>query len=634
MPSFALAAALVAGLASADGGYYPRVWGVAGLATCAVAVAALVGAKRIALGRREWLMLAALGGLLAWTAATATRPGLATAAVPELERGALYLAVLWAALLVVRRETAVACLGGLLTGTVGVCIAALALYLFPNGAPPNALEGRLLFQPLGYANAMGILAGMAVILALAFAVHAPQLRVRALAAGSLVPLIVTVAFSASRGAAASVVLALGVVVAADPARRRLGATAAVVLPLPLLAVWASSRTSVGNSHAEASQVARDGRIVAGLIVLLTLAVVAIAYAALRDGGRVRSGGRLGLLALGGAGVGLVAAVALGVAKGVAGTLGDRPAYWHAAWQDYLAHPVLGSGPGSFETAWLRYRTIPSATLDAHNLYLETLAELGPVGLVVLVALLALPLTAVVAARRRHPLAVAAAGAYVAFLAHAAVDWDWEMPVVTVTALVCAVVVLKAARPRAGFDSGCRPRTGGHAPARGRDRLRPRRKRRAGRIGVGCRDRQLGIRTTARTVGVAVAALVGGAELPARRDGARRRRRRGGAAESPPCARAGSSGLANLVRARARLTRRPACRVPRDRQAQPTGGHSSERTCRSWPRVSGRTYQVTITIATVNPVATAAASPPKRTSPTTKTAQTIPNARQAVPTRNS
>jgi hypothetical protein len=448
VPSFALTTALVAGLASADGGYYPRVWGVAGLAACAVALAALVGAKRIALGRREWLMLAAMAALLAWTAAAATRPGLATAAVPELERGGLYLAVLWAALLVVRRETAVACLGGLLTGTVGVCSAALALYLFPNGAPPNALEGRLLFQPLGYANAMGILAGMAVILALAFAVHAPQLRVRALAAGSLVPLIVTVAFSASRGAAASVVLALGVVVAADPARRRVGATAVVVLPLPLLAVWASSRTSVGNSHAEASQVARDGRIVAGLIVLLTLALVAIAHAALRDGGRVRSGGRLGLLALGGAGVGLVAAVALGVAKGVAGTLGDRPAYWHAAWQDYLAHPVLGSGSGSFETAWLRYRTIPSGTLDAHNLYLETLAELGPVGLVVLVALLALPLTAAVAARRRHPFAVAAAGAYVAFLAHAAVDWDWEMPVVTVTALVGAIVVLKTACPRA------------------------------------------------------------------------------------------------------------------------------------------------------------------------------------------
>ena len=83
-------------------------------------------------------------------------------------------------------------------------------------------------------------------------------------------------------------------------------------------------------------------------------------------------------------------------------------------------------------------------LDAHSLYLETLAELGPLGLVLLVCALVTPLCAVDTARR-HPLATAALGAYVAFLVHAGIDWDWEMPAVTLAALVCGVGLLLAAR---------------------------------------------------------------------------------------------------------------------------------------------------------------------------------------------
>ena len=79
-------------------------------------------------------------------------------------------------------------------------------------------------------------------------------------------------------------------------------------------------------------------------------------------------------------------------------------------------------------------------LDAHNLYLETLAELGPIGLALLVVLLGLPLVTALRVRW-HPLASAATGAYVAFLSHAALDWDWEMPVVTLAGLVCGAVLV-------------------------------------------------------------------------------------------------------------------------------------------------------------------------------------------------
>src|SRR5262249_6943739 len=77
---------------------------------------------------------------------------------------------------------------------------------------------------------------------------------------------------------------------------------------------------------------------------------------------------------------------------------------------------------------------------------ETLAELGPPGLALLLATLVSPLVAAVRARR-HPLVPAASGAYVALLAHAGVDWDWEMTAVTLTGLFCGAALLVAARGR-------------------------------------------------------------------------------------------------------------------------------------------------------------------------------------------
>jgi tetratricopeptide (TPR) repeat protein len=77
--------------------------------------------------------------------------------------------------------------------------------------------------------------------------------------------------------------------------------------------------------------------------------------------------------------------------------------------------------------------------DAHNLYLETLSELGVPGLLLLVGALGLPLVCI--GRRRE--LFAAAGAYAAFLAHAAVDWDWEIPAVTLAALLCGAALLAA-----------------------------------------------------------------------------------------------------------------------------------------------------------------------------------------------
>jgi O-antigen ligase len=156
----------------------------------------------------------------------------------------------------------------------------------------------------------------------------------------------------------------------------------------------------------------------------------------------------------GAALVLVAAVA-GVAAAVAaaGTGGDRPAYWRAALGDARSAPVLGSGAGTFAGYWSEHRTIDRNVQDAHSLYLETLAELGPVGLGLLAGTLVVPLVAAFRSRL-EPHTAGAAAAFAAFAVHAGVDWDWEMPAVTVAALVCAASLLAGARrePIAGASA--------------------------------------------------------------------------------------------------------------------------------------------------------------------------------------
>jgi tetratricopeptide (TPR) repeat protein len=122
----------------------------------------------------------------------------------------------------------------------------------------------------------------------------------------------------------------------------------------------------------------------------------------------------------------------------------RAELWEEAWNQWLDNPVLGEGAGTYEQYWNEHRPIEHKVRDAHSLYLETLGELGPIGLALLLLALAVPVAAAFGARR-HPLAAGAFGAYVAYLVHAAVDWDWELPAVTVAALAAgaALIALRA-----------------------------------------------------------------------------------------------------------------------------------------------------------------------------------------------
>jgi hypothetical protein len=294
--------------------------------------------------------------------------------------------------------------------------------LFPGGAAPDYYEGRLLSQPIGYANGMGMLAVFGLVLAFAFASHGNAVA-RHLSAALLVPFAAALALTGSRGAAAAFVAALVLLLT-----RKDGAPSLAVLVLPAAAGVVATLSHVTDAASAPDVVAHDGRSVAAVIAVLALVNTALPTAQRRS--------RLPLTAA-------VAIAVLGCAA-LPFAAYDRLPFWRAALVDYAAHPLLGSGPGSFAAAWLRYRDVADSTLDAHSLYLQTLAEIGPLGLLALLVALAVPLSGIRRTRSRYAPAVAAA--YAAFLFHAAIDWDWQLPAVTLVGVVLGATLIVDSRP--------------------------------------------------------------------------------------------------------------------------------------------------------------------------------------------
>ena len=118
--------------------------------------------------------------------------------------------------------------------------------------------------------------------------------------------------------------------------------------------------------------------------------------------------------------------------------------WETSWESLKRDPVLGNGAGTFWQLWAANPDRREDTTEGHSLYMEALGELGLIGLALLVFALATPLGGALRARAT-PLGAPAAGAYAAWLAHAGIDWDWELVGVTAPALLCGVSLLAAAR---------------------------------------------------------------------------------------------------------------------------------------------------------------------------------------------
>jgi O-Antigen ligase len=449
-----LAFLLVALLGFDEGGFAPPSWVWSAALLGAVAGAFFTG-RAAAPAPSETAFLGALAGLLAWTLLSTAWSLDPAASVLEGERLLLYVATAAALIVLARRSSRAAMLAGGLCAVAALCLAGLADVLVgddPVGAvsadPGSPLR---LSEPVGYANAVAILAAMGVLLALGLTSRDRRAAARA-ACFALVPLLLaTLYFTYGRGAWLALGLGLGVALAVGPNRRTLALAALAAAPAALAAVFAAA---VLDSHAALAAVlslcAGVSAAAGGWLpalgrsldrrVGLALTAAAAAAASLVI---VGAGGPVSLArdAYRSFTTPTDAASGSGRLLTLAGS--SRVDYWRVAWRDVEDHPALGSGAGSYRRYWLRHRPIPQPARDAHSLYLETLGELGPIGLILLLAALGLPLAAAVIAR--DSLTPVALGPYAAYLAHAGQDWDWELPAVTVAALVCALALLLASR---------------------------------------------------------------------------------------------------------------------------------------------------------------------------------------------
>ncbi|MGN6380907.1 MAG: O-antigen ligase family protein [Gaiellales bacterium] len=470
--------AVLAAVAAANGGYDPPSWGLATVLLLTVAGVALAVRPELALSRPELVMLASFFALTAWMLASALWSDDAGASFLAAERGLVYVAALTAVFVLARPRMVVGLLAGCLAAAVATVMNGLVGLIVPSTVAVHgvAQTGRMA-APVGYWNGLAVVAAIGLIIGCGLAARSSTAAGRLAALAPLPVLAVGLYLTFSRGGwlalafglvamllletrrwqlacvltACAPALALDVLVtagspalthvgsplgAATSQGHRLGLTIAATLPL--MAAAAVATLWIERRWSPSPRVTRIARVLALVTVLAVAASPVVVYGSpaavaqhlyddfnARAPGGFRAGRSLNarLFSLSGNG---------------------RIALWRAAFSDYHRHPLVGSGGGTYERWWLGHRPSTLKVRNAHSLYLETLAELGPAGLVVLILAMGTPL--VVAVRRRSsPLIAVAAAAYLAYVLHAGVDWDFQLPGVTLFGLACGAAVLVGTR---------------------------------------------------------------------------------------------------------------------------------------------------------------------------------------------
>ena len=440
------AAALTA-VAWWSGGYFPQSWGALLLAVAIGIAAVAILADHVELGRSSAALVGALVLLVAWQVVTTAWAVAPDAPTLEAERTLVYASAVFLALLAVGRGRASALVLSVLVGGGAVTIGGLCAHALGAGTPDDRLE-----LPVGYPNASGIVAAATLVLGLALATGSPA-AVRAVAGGLAPSAAVALALSLSRGSILAATLGVVVLCLVGTGLRDLATIALTVVPAILAVVVAS----LAGDLQDAGAAPREALTLAAVAALSAAGAWVAASRRPAPAGRTPGARTHPLLV----GVCVLAACALvGVAvyqvresrsapSALAGapdrllstSTSSRGDYWAVAAHMVEAHPLGGEGAGGFTRVWLRDRPALLFVRDAHNLYLETLAELGPLGLALLLAALCTPLAGV---RRVVSTAAgrAALAAYAALVAHAALDWDWELPAVAACTLLLGVALVR------------------------------------------------------------------------------------------------------------------------------------------------------------------------------------------------
>ena len=418
------------------GGYYESTYSLlaAALWLSLAAAAALTGL------RRPSPALGFLAAFAVWTTVSALwgEPGAALRSVPL---AALYVGVLALGELV-GGETLLRALWASLSLVVVVALAGRLTDLAP--APAGPASERLAW-PVTYANGLGLVAVSALVLAAGLPGARPRLVAAsaalsgaavyltfsrsALLAGLAAALLLLVLRPASARGLAAAVVGVGAVAALDALTLTSGPRLlpALGVGMAVAALLPPFRLHVPRAAAVATALA-----LALATVLLAKPIAARFAAPAPDERAARR-----LLDVSGHG---------------------RAELWRVAWEQGTARPLTGGGAGTWPRAYIEETGSLGGPANAHSLYLETFAELGAIGVLLLLAAVVVVFRA--GLRDGSTWRPAALAAFAAWAVHAGVDWLWQLPAATIPALLAAGSLLAGAREPLERETG----TGGRALA--------------------------------------------------------------------------------------------------------------------------------------------------------------------------
>jgi hypothetical protein len=482
-----LAPAAVIYLSFKAGGYFPSAPAFVAIVLAQALVLRTTLAERPFEGfsRALAVPLAALTLYAAWQLTSALWSHATARTLDAYDRTLLYvLALVLFGSLRYTRARASWLVRALTAGLVVVCVAGLVSRTLPHVWPTTAgfFADRLNY-PLTYWNAEGMVAAIALMLGFHLSADPGEHpSVRILAAAALPAVGATLLLTFSRGSLG--VVALGLVVYCLLTRlSTLPAALLAAVPTTAVAMRAAwDATALASNDPTSAQAVSQGRHVAVVVVVCTVVAAVLRTALLPLDRRiaaarlvrnppprrvrVRIGAALGLAAL-------LLALALGAGglvqrewnKFVHGTKEPKVAQtrerltdpanngriplWNVALDIYRTQPLRGTGAGTYQQYYPRYRGEAAYVTDAHSLYLQSLAELGVVGFV-LILLVVGGMLGALAMRIRGPdrgLYAAIFAVVLAWAVHQALDWDWQMPALTIVIFMLAGLAL--ARPRDG-----------------------------------------------------------------------------------------------------------------------------------------------------------------------------------------
>lgn len=458
-------------LAFASGGFLP---GPVALAAVVLAIVLLV---RLTIGQRAWGPLSpayvagatALALLAVWTLLSAEWSDAPARALIEYDRALLFLLGFLVLGSIGRTPSRLRwALRGVAAAAFAICLCGLITRLAPDvwAVEPGIAPGRLSY-PLGYWNALGLLAAIGIVLSFALTCDDRESPVgRVLAAAALPVMAATLLLTFSRGAIAAAIIGLVVLLlAARP--RALPSGVLVAAPAVAVAVMSAYGANLLASDAPTSAAATAQGHDTALVVALCALLAAVARAVLlpldRRLARLRAPAALHRPAVlaGVGGTFVLAVVAAALMLGAPDVLqrqydrflavevvdqpgGDlrsrltnpgsngRVEMWEVGLAAFSDEPLRGRGAGTYALEWDRLRPVVYQVEDGHSLYVEMLADLGIVGLALLAVALLLILGGFLARARGPDRVVGGAlfAAAVAWALHAGIDWDWEMPAIT------------------------------------------------------------------------------------------------------------------------------------------------------------------------------------------------------------